>query len=377
MIRVCFYVDFETDLARSLVNKMLESPYFQVNILVIPYFTKGQADFDSLFENYNKLHDEFGEIVLCSYCNGDFVEFNGFDFVCKNSLYENATHKYYTIQHIAQQKMKPFFIIYGYIVSNWYEHIYQSFDFSLLWKYFAESEFSRMEILNKTNINQEKLILSGYAKMDRLHDIIPKNRKRKCIILAFHHTIFDKGVYFSNFLEYADFFQEIPKMYSEIDFVFRPHPLLLENLCRDDVWGKDKTAQYFLNIDSMPNAVYQKGGDYFETFVNSDALIHDCGSFMVEYLYTDHPACYILKDSKTNKNNYNAFARECIAKHYQAFNQIDILNFIEKIVIKGEDTMKEERLTFSKTLMINYPNVCEFICDYIQKDFEGNYCRIH
>ena len=156
MIRVCFYVDFEIDLARSLVNKMLESPYFQVNILVIPYFVKGQADFNNLFENYNKLRDEFGEIVLCSYCNGDFVEFNGFDFVCKNSMYENATHKYYTIQHIAQQKMKPFFLfmvilfLIGMSISikvlifRFYGNILQKVSF-LIWR------FSINQILTKRN----------------------------------------------------------------------------------------------------------------------------------------------------------------------------------------------------------------------------------
>lgn len=372
MIKICFYTDLEETLPRSLVNTMLKDSYFEVSILVIPYLSRNEIKLDMLFENYNKLKNEFGEIVSCSYCDGNFIEFNGFDFVCKTSLYENATLPYYTIRYIAEQKMKPFFIIYGYVVSNWYEHIYQSFNFSYLWRYFVESNFSYEELSNKAKINKKQLILSGYAKMDALYDVVKRNRIRKCILVAFHHTIFNKGVYFSNFLEYADFFLEIPKMYPEIDFVFRPHPLLLANLYRDEVWGRDKTEQYFSKLTNMTNVIYQRGGDYLESFVNSDALIHDCGSFMVEYLYTDHPACYMLKDNETNESNFNSFAKECIAKHYHAFNQVDILDFIEKVVILEEDIMREERLEFRKSLMINYPNVCDFICDNIKEEFESS-----
>ena len=33
------------------------------------------------------------------------------------------------------------------------------------------------------------------------------------------------------------------------------------------------------------------------TYVNSDAIIHECGSFTAENLYSDKPSCYMLIDN--------------------------------------------------------------------------------
>ena len=65
--------------------------------------------------------------------------------------------------------------------------------------------------------------------MDNLAKQPIRKRERKTIIIAPHHTIeakFRNSIGLSNFLEYAELFQELPKKYPQIDFIFRPHPLL-------------------------------------------------------------------------------------------------------------------------------------------------------
>ena len=125
---------------------------------------------------------------------------------------------------------------------------------------------------------------------------------------------------------------------------------------KDSLWGKKKVQQYLDEMTSNKNVEYQEGGEYFETFVNSDALIHDCGSFTAEYLFTNHPCCFMLKDDKTTDKNSNDFHKACINNHYKAYNQEQIIDFIENVVIKEKDTMFEKRKKFKEeNLLINYP----------------------
>ena len=52
----------------------------------------------------------------------------------------------------------------------------------------------------------------------------------------------------------------------------------------DDANVKALIRQVHNPAEQFDTFIYQNGGDFFEVFVNSDGLIHDCGSCMVEYL---------------------------------------------------------------------------------------------
>ena len=138
-------------------------------------------------------------------------------------------------------------------------------------------------------------------------------------------------------------------------------------MLKDEYWGQKKLDSYLAKLKAFKNVTYQEGGEYFETFVNSDGILHDCGSFVAEYLYTDNPCCFMLKDSATNENNFALLGKECLKHYYQAFNESDIIDFIENVVIKGNDTKKAQRIKFAKeVLRVNFPNVADKILDNIK-----------
>ena len=64
----------------------------------------------------------------------------------------------------------------------------------------------------------------------------------------------------------------IPAMFPEVDFVFRPHPLLFPRLSSPSKWGESKAAGYLEAMSAFPNVEIETGGDYFATFASSDAL---------------------------------------------------------------------------------------------------------
>lgn len=60
--------------------------------------------------------------------------------------------------------------------------------------------------------------------------------------------------------------------------------------------------------------------------------------------------------------------QKCLDNYYKAFNKDDILNFIDNVVIKGIDPMKNQRDKFLKELRLNYPNAGKRIVEYIKQE---------
>ena len=97
-------------------------------------------------------------------------------------------------------------------------------------------------------------------------------------------------------------------------------------------------------------------------------MIHDCGSFTGEYLYTEKPCCYMLKKGADLSETYIPLGERCLENYYHAYSGEDICRFIEDVVINGDDPLKEQRTAFSRNeLKVNYPHTSEFIIDYIKK----------
>jgi len=377
-IKVGFFVVLDSMFSmEGVFAAMLNDTLFSPFIVVIPYVSRGKDNmFFQMAKTFTNLSARYRYANIFKSYNEEqkkFIDFsNQCDIACFSTPYDSATYKYYRITYLSRLNIVPVYTTYGYTVSNWYAHMYQNRSLACLWKFFLENDFVSRELKERSYFNPSSLITVGYTKMDRLSTIKNKTRDRKRIIIAPHHTITGDDICFSCFIQYADFFLALPPKYPQIDFIFRPHPLLRTRLVNDKVWSSEKTETYFKNMQAIPNVEYQDGGDYFETFVNSDAMIHDCGSFMAEYLYTDHPVCFMLKDKSRNQKNYNTFALECIDHHYYAFNEQDIIHFIDDVVINGNDTMKQKRLDFAnEKIKINYAHVTQKIMENIKQGILG------
>lgn len=377
-VRVAFFVIYDSTFpARSIFEKMLQDDFFAPFIVVIPDVFRGK---DNMFTQLEKTYKNLSSCYDCVEMSYDYTKkifcdiSEKFDLFCTANPYDSMTHKFYTIEYLSSLGRLGFYLNYGFITSNWSFSLHKDKEYTYLWKYFLENDFLAQGFQKNSLLKGLNSVVTGYAKMDDFSNYTEKKRLRKKIILAPHHTVeyWENGLNMSNFLNYADFFLSLPKRYPDIDFVFRPHPLLFINLAKDTLWGKDKVDKYIKDICSYSNVEYQNGGSYFDTFVNSDALIHDCCSFLGEYLFSGHPCCFMKKDEKTNLKNCNDFALACIDKHYVASNEQDILNFIEEVVIGEKDDMKQKREAFvNNFLKSNYPHVSAFIVNYIKEELGG------
>lgn len=255
-----------------------------------------------------------------------------------------------------------FYTPYGPSVSNASLEFIRG-SFKKFWRFYAQAEVEMNAVLKADNTR-----FSGFAKLDRMADIPKRMTNRKRIILAPHHTIFKNhnSITYGHFLQYSDLLSRLPQIFSQIDFVFRPHPLLLQNL--NTFWGEEKTAGWLAAMRRNSNVEIQLGGNYLSTFVHSDALIHDCDSFLAEYLFTGQPCCYMWDYDNDLFNQFSILGRECLEAHYIAREEAHILAFINDIVLQGKDTMRDKRGKRLNKLKHRYPYCSQFIVNDIRNE---------
>lgn len=245
--------------------------------------------------------------------------------------------------------------------------------FDYCWQFYVEHQDiarRRKEVLGYRSRNT---IFTGVPIQDVL--LLPKgmfndpwrdNQGKKRIIYAPHHSIKGtngNGIEFSTFLDYGEGMLLFAKKYcKQVSIAFKPHPNLYKKLV--NIWGKDKTDSYYNEWETLPNTQIETG-EYIGLFKYSDAIIHDSASFIVEYLFMDKPAMYLV--SKTNnidemfdfvKQGFNCY------EHGSSINEIE--SFIIR-VIEGNDNNSQKRREYIKTQLLppNGGNACDNIISAI------------
>lgn len=248
---------------------------------------------------------------------------------------------------------------YGFFISKRFREN-SNFPFhNLLWKFFAETQYQ--QDLSKINaVNKGKnVIITGCLPMENVMrtDYVPANvwkkqgYPKKRIIWAPHHTI-DYLFNFSNFMVYAEPMLELAEKFKDnVQFAFKPHPVLKFRLI--NLWGTEKTEDYYQRWANLSNAQLETG-DYIDLFRTSDAMIHDSGSFLLEYLHLpQNPILYLVRDRANLYTSLNEFSSQAVDLHYHAENLEQIEHFIQDVVINGNDPMKAQREQFFKDYL--YP----------------------
>ena len=198
-------------------------------------------------------------------------------------------------------------------------------------------------LLKKDNQKQKQLITKQKEQIINLHQKINK------IIWAPHHSILkDDTLDYSNFLNIAEDMLNIASKYKDyIQIAFKPHPHLKRKLYKMQGWGIEKTNQYYLKWNELPNTILVEG-DYIDLFMTSDAMIHDCSSFSVEYLYVNKPVLYLTKNN--HLDFLCNFGEMAFNMHYKGSTVGDVEKFLKNVVLDGCDSMKMQRNMF----MIKY-----------------------
>ena len=246
---------------------------------------------------------------------------------------------------------------YGYAMSNNEDMLFNLPFHNLLWKAFYETDIHK-ELAQQYAINAGiNVVTSGYLLFDEFDFYkqqysYKKQDKRKIIIWAPHHTIEEnsKVLGYSCFFNYYDVFLKLRDEYKDIIYwIFKPHPILREKLYKHPLWGKTKTEQYYNNWNDSDYSEINEG-DYTDIFLKSDAMILDSISFVAEYFYTKKPLLFTTKD-ETILNKFNRFGKEVFKHIYKSRKVEEIKEFIDNVVLRGQDPLYENRNQFYENVL--------------------------
>lgn len=245
------------------------------------------------------------------------------------------------------------------------------------WQYYYENELCAAPQYAMSINKGKNIVITGLPMFDELrlpasafHDPWKDKTGKKRIIWAPHHTIAgiaNNGVEYATFLQYYNFMLEIAEKYQDkITIAFKPHNVLYKNLIT--VWGKERTDKYYARWNSLANTQFISG-KYVGLFKYSDAMLHDCGAFKIEYLFVNKPVMYLTDNVEKQVNNLNDFAKQAFELHYVGKSKEDIEQFIIDIV-NGKDSKAQQRDTFYRNVLCppNGATACDNIIHSILGD---------
>ncbi|MDL2261887.1 CDP-glycerol glycerophosphotransferase family protein [Bacteroidales bacterium OttesenSCG-928-I21] len=238
---------------------------------------------------------------------------------------------------------------YSYVCVNDFHLNYNLSFHNLLYYNFVETEIHKNFSEKYSFVKGRNTVVTGAPGVENLIDEHtpedkwkPQSERKKRIIWAPHHTI-DHTLNVSNFLLYSDFMIDLAKKYEKhIQIAFKPHPLLKFRLY--ELWGEQRTEEYYNLWNTMPNTQCEEGY-YIDLFLTSDAMIHDSGSFIVEYLHTLKPVLFTVKNAEV-KEKLNLVGLKAIDLHYFAYNDVELEKFINNVVLQENDELLDARKVF-------------------------------
>lgn len=354
----------------NLFDQMLESPCFDPYFIVVPVLFGGRQHLEF---NYNRTLKELtarygSDRVLSGYDiqTQECTDYTGqFELASTNTPYDGLTKDCFKSRYWASKGIPVLYIPYFYMgLCRVTKENLQKVDFNFFWKIFVPNRYTKSLAKEYMANRGKNIVVTGYPKMDNLAEMTGIPRERKRVIIAPHHLIGNGALDRGGFREYAGFLQRLPSRYPQVDFIFRPHPQLFETLKK--YWSTEDIDHWLNQFLLNGNVTYSTEGDYMALLANSDALIHDCGSFVAEYLYFNKPCAYLFRKGVDYQAMQLKLGLQCLDKYYPVKEEKDWYRFIEDVVLSGKDVREKERELFArKKIMVNHPHATRAIYDHI------------
>lgn len=343
----------------SLYWTMKKDKHFNPVVFLAPFVASGDEFMLSVYETTRKDFLSRGYNLVCSINqDGSLVNISDLqpDIIFYTYQYSYCLPKIYRPQSLKQYLKCYVNYAFASVPDDW--AVASPFH-GLMWRCFLECESNRKQAISYQPREMKYSIVTGYPIYDEFANVIArgddwkiKDNHLKRVIWAPHHTIEGRTgmLQFSTFLKYSETMLKMAEKYREkIQFVFRPHPMLKPALYDHPQWGKEKTEAYYHLWESMENTAYVTRG-YVDLLKSSDAMIHDCGSFIIEYQYVNKPAMYLATyDRLAQSNEVGRAAYQC---HYLGYNEVDIDNFLQEIVLAGKDAKSSVRERFVEECLL-------------------------
>jgi len=329
---------------QSLYDEFDKSEHFEplvlVSLLMLAHRGKDKTR-NNLHENLNFFKNK-GMNVDLAYKDGKYIDLKEFapDIVFYDQQWDlPKIHKPLRVSNFALTMYCPYF--YGLLENK--EGYFQNFH-KLLYKYFVENEIliKRYEKIKKDN--SKNCISFGYPKLDNFleakNDEYPdiwKDKNKFKVIYAPHHSFEQNGVSLATFKDNGKFILELAKNNPQTTWILKPHPRFKYALLRNNIMTEKEIEEYYHEWEQI-GTIYEKG-EYGFIFKDSDLMITDCCSFLMEYLLTEKP---LIRLVNSHSVKLNEIGEKIMSGYYLANNNDELKKYFYDI-IEQKDFKKENR----------------------------------
>jgi hypothetical protein len=349
----------------SVFKGMLADPIFEPEILVCPYVQYGEERMlEDMGNTYRYFKDKNYPVSKALLQNGKWVELKTLspDLIFFTNPHNLTRPEYY---EDAFKQYLSCYVPYYFMATKHAGTEFDQFNSTLFlsaWKlYWPHENCSEMHKKFSINKGQNGLV-TGYPACEMLYSVAEgalgndvwkrQNSNTKRIIYAPHHTIESSRNSLSSFLLFGDFFKSLAEYYQHnIQWSFKPHPILKAKLYLHADWGKEKTDAYY-KFWAEQTFTQLDEGEYDDLFLTSDAIIHDCSSFIVEYAFTNKPCLYLVNDNNLD-GLLNHFGIGVMDIYVKAKTKEEVKSFVDDVVM-GRNVIDENRRTYFKRYLDKY-----------------------
>ena len=184
-----------------------------------------------------------------------------------------------------------------------------------------------------------------------------KENTPKYIIYAPHWTVCGDNLRFGTFDWSGEKLLEFAKAHPEMNWVFRPHPLMYKFMQTSGFMSKEDVDKYYKEWEEI--GIYSQGGDYTDLFNESYAMITDCGSFLTEYFVSENPVIHLVSDKFTP----NPTIKEIDKTYYEAHNLEELEKHLNDVILNKNDYKKQDRIELLQKLNLKDNSSAKRIVD--------------
>lgn len=366
VVFLCQYTQVWNKL-KSVYEKMVTDDRFDVKILAVPENINNIDE--KIYDYFFKL---YGDNVINSYINGEWLDLKAMDadYVFYQRPYDQYLPKQYR-SDIVSGYSRVCHVVYGYQVATTTEYSCMNKRFFRnVYMYFAENKIyydmniNRFKKSHKEGVR--KTFNVGYPALeDFMKNKTEKENKDNFNVLWTPRWTEDKENGGSNFINFKDKVLELTEE-EDISLTFRPHPMTFEHFISVGRITKEEVDKYIKIYEESDKLVYDRGSEYAKTFWESDMLLTDVSTIIVEYFLTGKPIVYCDTGSNPNK------LLEEMLKVFYVVRTWEEAKCKVLELSKGIDPLKEERHKKIRELMgDDFEHISERFLDEIYKDYNS------
>lgn len=379
-IKVFFICQYQQGISKfyDVARIIGENSNFQLFLLVFPNDIHDKKEIQSkkyFFEWQKILKDLNGEIIDAATPTGWYIlKKDNPDYIFVQRPYDIYLPKSYSLESL-NQFVKICYIPYGYFLADMHEESNSEQAIKNYSLYFVDSEyeysFARTIFSKSSDPDKHKAYNLGYPSLYNYIKKIPVStssfdsiKQRPFRIIWTPRWTADKTFGASSFFDFKDDIVKYIDDNDNINLVFRPHPMMFNNFIEKKQITKKAVKDYLRHYDGQ-KMIYDDSSDYFYTFIESDVLVTDFSSIIIEYMLLNKPI--ILCD--TNEAKYTSVMQKIRKVCYLAHNWKEVQSILSKLRI-GQDPLKTKRAIVSQSIIEQNKNlVSERIVEALEEDF--------